>query len=696
MLGSLYTGVSGLKAHLQKLDVIANNIANVNTIGFKGSRTVFEEALAALIHSAARPTENMGGRNPMQVGTGVKLASIDNLFEQGGIASTGVPTDLAIQGEGFFILKDPTGTYYSRAGAFRLDSLGRLVTPDGLLLQGVMADADGNIVSGAALENIVLPLEEKVPARATTEVAFTCNLDMGKDPLETILDSSRILADATGTDEVSGLFDDSGNRIVMGTNDITFDIDTTDATVALTLAYEPGGSDTLADIALNPALVGDGKFTTLEGLAAELQNYIQGYGGHAADTVTFATVNLPSGETTQVIQWVNSAAESNVAFTSSNDILENMFSAWNGSVAAANVDSDKFLGIAEGADALTDLCDSSGQWLDLVAGDTIDLSGKDGTSPITNSHLMALPDTLDTFCTWIETDFNIAEGGDAYIDSDGKLVIKGDKGTDDNLEVSITEAGNTVFNTIMALNETQSASDIIHTTSIIIYDSLGSPHTLSMKFQKDDVTPNLWHWTATLDSGTIISGGSGDVRFNSDGSLASPLTYAGGVSAFTFDPGAGAASPMRIDFNAGTPGEHDGITQSGAPTTTVASAQDGYTMGTLDSISIDGTGTIIGSFSNGVLRNLSQVRLAKFANPSGLLKHGNTMWQESTNSGIPIAGSAGKTIASTISAGYLEQSNIDLAREFTEMIIAQRGFQATSKIITLSDDMLAELVRLKR
>lgn len=680
MIGSLYTGASGLRAHLLRLDVVSNNLANVNTIGFKAGRTTFEEALSRFISSARRADDDMGGINPAQIGTGVNVSSIDNIFTQGGLSSTGVTTDLAIQGNGFFTVKDNSGAnYYTRAGMFRLDSLGHLVTPDGLRLQGKMADSEGTIASGTSIEDLILPLGVKVPAKATTEAKFTCNLNMAENPLETILNSQRMLGDAISTDALSGLTDGSGSRMTLDANDnVTFTVGASSTILSYDISSDGAASDN--------------KFHTLAGLAAELQSFVTGLAGHAADTVT-VVAGTGAGAQTQ-IRWANSAGAT-ATFDSNNAVLKDMFSSYSGTVLAGNIDSDNFLHNATGADRLEDLYSSSGTNLGLTAGDTLIFSGTNGTSAVNTTHAMIAADTLDTLCGWLETDFSIATG-EAKMDSDGKLVIEGDKGTANALTASITEAGNTIFNGSMGLAESQAATDITHSTSFSVYDSLGVTHTVTVKFQKDEITSNLWHWTTTLDRGTILNGGSGDVSFNSDGSLAS-FGYTGGVSAFSFDPEDGATNPVNIDFNAGTINAFDGITQLSGATTTIMSHQNGYAMGRLSTIAVNGNGEITGSFTNGITRTLAEVSLATFTNPAGLKKAGNSLWQEDVNSGTAVLGKAGTTLPDTsISAGYLEQSNVDMANEFIEMIIAQRGFQANSKTIALGDQMLAELAALKR
>ncbi len=178
MMRSLFSGVSGLKNHQTRMDVIGNNIANVNTVAFKAGRVNFEDILSQTVEGARSPqTGGMGGVNPKQVGLGMGISSIDTLFTPGSLQSTDNPTDFAVQGEGFFIVSDGSQVYYTRDGAFKTSADGALVNSNGFRLQGWMADTDGNIDSTQALQNIIIPVGAQMKPKATTQIAFEGNLD---------------------------------------------------------------------------------------------------------------------------------------------------------------------------------------------------------------------------------------------------------------------------------------------------------------------------------------------------------------------------------------------------------------------------------------------------------------------------------------------------------------------------------------
>ena len=181
MMRSLYAGVSGMQNHQTRLDVIGNNVANVNTTGFKRGRVNFQDMISQQMSGAASPTTEVGGVNPKEVGLGVTVAAIDTVFTQGNLQTTGVSTDVAIQGNGFFIMKNGEESFYTRAGAFSLDSEGTLVNPaNGMRVQGWMAEEiNGQMVlqTAGSTEDLIIPVGSKDPAKATENVNFACNLN---------------------------------------------------------------------------------------------------------------------------------------------------------------------------------------------------------------------------------------------------------------------------------------------------------------------------------------------------------------------------------------------------------------------------------------------------------------------------------------------------------------------------------------
>ncbi len=457
MMRSLFSGVSGLKNHQTRMDVIGNNISNVNTYGFKTSRVTFQDMLSQTIAGAARPEENKGGVNPKQVGLGMTIASIDRLFTQGSLQTTGNQTDMAISGDGFFITAKGDKNYYTRAGNFSLDKDGALVNPaNGLRVQGWMATTnergEQTVNTSGSVEDLIVPIYGKVEAKETLSIKYKCNLD-SKMPVVPPNATGRMRASAGVTTNLD-VYDKLGD------------------THRLTLTFWKTAPN----------------------------------------------------------QWTASAA----------------------------------------------ITDSLGPvTLDVPAG--------------ANQPNLANP----------------SDRINLRFSPEGRLISVSDEGGPDE-----------------------------------------------------------------LNQGAMM------VNFN--------YRIAG-------DPGV-----RTIQMDLGSSGLVEGITQYSSPSTTRAVEQNGYPMGYMEAFNIDDSGIITGVYSNGTKQIVGQVGMAVFNNPGGLTAVGENLFEVSNNSGMANVGSASQAGRGKISAGTLEMSNVDLSEQFTDMIITQRGFQANSRTITTSDQMLQELINLKR
>jgi len=300
--------------------------------------------------------------------------------------------------------------------------------------------------------------------------------------------------------------------------------------------------------------------------------------------------------------------------------------------------------------------------------------------------------------------------GIASINSDGKLTIQNTSPNSFNITVNgypdeekgnqlFTDAFSPINGTIAAggINATQPMNAATHTTSIDVFDSLGSKHTLTLHFRKFYTSespdkPTVWKWYAEVpEPATLAQPASGDIKFNPDGSINSF-----NPPSLVFNPNNGANIGQAIQLDFGTLGKFDGITSFEAPSSTSGQTQDGYPGGDLEQLVVDQTGTIIGVFTNGRSYSLAQVALAKFVNNEGLMSEGGTLFAASPNSGEAIIGTAGTGGRGTIQPSSLEMSNVDLSRSLTELIVIQRGFKANSKTITTSDQMLNTLLQLKQ
>ncbi|MEJ2635708.1 MAG: flagellar hook-basal body complex protein [Calditrichia bacterium] len=696
LMRSLYAGVSGLRNHQVMMDVIGNNLSNANTIGFKAGRVSFSETFAQTLRGTTQPLANVGGTNPMQVGLGMSLSTIDTLFGQGNIETTGQTTDLAIQGDGFFVVRDGNIRHYTRAGNFQFDANGALIMPgSGVKVQGYLANSEGVIEAGSRLTDIVLPFGKKQPARATSSITLAGNLDASALPQGNILKTDSVYAVEMGDSDINGLLATgmANNKITgMIPNSTEIGITVNDGTGDVTRNYKYVAEDN--------GVVGNGAFHTLQDLIDEINSDFAG---------SNLTVSFSGGG---ALQFTNgSAGNIDVTLTSNNPILQNALHGGTDTLAAGTSHlTDEFSHKAQADDLLVNLRDENGQSLGLNANDAITINGLKGGDAITPyAFTVTGTSTYQDFASQIEASFGLTNSDGVEIDSnDGGLRIHADGGeiyelsaldirAEDGAGVARTTFNGIFDSTPGHYSELQKAEDVKQSSSITAYDSLGNPIDLTLIYTKDVTQPNRWIWEAQVPEPASVTGGrTGFVEFNDDGSLRE-FSFDDGSSSLQVDPGTGGNSVVSIEINPGEYGGFDGVTQlSGANTSVFVTSQDGYGMGTLEQISIDQTGRITGGFTNGVVQVLGQLALASFNNPGGLMRTEDNLFALSGNSGDPIISTAGEGINASIIAGALEQSNVDMAEEFTKMIVAQRGFQANARIITTSDEMLSEVTNLKR
>jgi flagellar hook protein FlgE len=343
------------------------------------------------------------------------------------------------------------------------------------------------------------------------------------------------------------------------------------------------------------------------------------------------------------------------------------------------------------ATASTTLNSLDSNTTDYIAGDTILITGTkpDGTS-VSATYTYAASDTVQKVLDAINTAFSSTDtinGATASIDSTGKLIVKSNKSGKDNLSVTLTDGGSNTGKTTWTNHDFTGAT---YTTSVDVYDSQGTRHTVTMRFTKQG--DNKWETNASMDSsnGTISTSKISGITFNSDGTFS---TSGSTTLAFKFN---GISSTQSVILDLGTSGKSDGLTQNGGDSTAAATGQDGYEYGTFDSISVDSDGVIEALYTNGITQTVATLKIALFSNLSGLSKQGDNLYAQTSASGEPIYVTAGSGRAGSVSSGYLEGSNVDMATELTSLITAQRGFQLNTKVITTADEILADIVNLKR
>ncbi len=665
MMASLYAGVSGLKNHQVRMNVIGNNIANVNTVGYKTARVNFQEALVQTFKGAGRPNSTSGGTNAVQLGLGMQVAALDNLFLQGGLETTGQITDMAIQGSGFFILADNNGNqFFTRAGAFGFDGNSNLVDPaTGLFVQGRMADNSGVIPALATISNITLPFGQQDPAAATTSMQLSRNIDASAtesiSKLITAGGSNVVGVSGTAVDGVGGThtINITGSQALFSSfNGANIGNDGTGAPVgALSSSMQLGGLG-VTDFSNFGFSVNNGPMQYITGLSAtstvgDLVNQI--------NLITGIKAELIAGEVVITNEKAGSPTDFNFASTTGASTL-----AGGGGAATGNI-----VGVIFGQNG-TAIASAGGAASTFIATDSFvpDLGYGAAAGPFVTNLGLVLNDS-----TGLVVGLSGLGNGGVRIDANP------------NTGLTATAGSPLIVNT----TPTQ------HAMSIVAYDAQGGKHTVSLQFFKSAI-PNRWEWSAATNGSEVITGGQfGYVAFNPNGSL-NTFEFFGGANAITVDPRNGSSN-LNIEIDAGTIGAFDGLTgfASGVHTASIIN-QNGYGVGILEKIDVDSAGNISGIFSNGVTRLLAQIMLSDVSNQGGLRKAGRSLFQTSPNSGSAISGIAGSTVSGSITSGALESSAVDIAQEFTGMITAQRGFQANARIITTSDDMLDELVNLKR
>lgn len=723
MLKSLFSGVSGLQSSQVAMDIESNNIANVNTVGYKYSRANFSDLLTQTKAIATAPQGQLGGKNPVQVGLGSIVSSQTRIFSQGSVQNSDKNTDVAIQGDGFFIVSGDNGnTYkYTRAGDFKFDAGGNFVDNNGFVAQGWLRDpVTGKVDSTAPITSINIAPGLTTPASPTAEVVLKANLNSG--PL--VESFSPAYEVATGippsitTPGTPDAIDANGNPISSGNIGVMFN-ETGEAFslqkdqgvwVSFISSSLAGTADVAASTGANDEL--DVTFTLDDGstlqvttsgatgteIATENANrYISAINAQSAITGVTATLNLSSGNP-------------RIDLTNTN----------NSATASHNID------FTTGAN------DNSG----LVAS-TVTTAYRyqyDPAAAATGAGSDKKFTTMSDLRYAMETQAQAqVDDGDGIVESNieiivndqGKFVIKNLGGADDDYDMSIaitaiTATGVTenvrftrnmeVLNAVLPAGSggqafSQSFNAATHSSSIDIFDSLGSKHTLRMEFRKtvlDIATGSTWDVKisvpspATIDTTAPFDEKKGSIRFNNDGSLA---TF--NPPNISFSGNNGSSLNQQVSLSFGTANAFDGMTSFDSRSSTSGISQDGFTGGDLVGISIDQSGTLVGSFSNGRSFSngssfgLAQIGMAKFTNNEGLSAEGGNVYKQTANSGDPIIGTAASAGRGFIQSSALEASNVDLSRALTQLIIIQRGFQANGKTITTSDQLLQTLIGLK-
>lgn len=713
MLKSLFAGVSGLQSHQIAMDTESNNIANVNTVGFKYSRANFSDLLAQTQAIATAPQGELGGKNPVQVGLGSTVSSMTRIFSQGSIQNSDKNTDVAIQGDGFFIISPDGGnTYkYTRSGDFKFDAGGNFVDNNGFIVQGWLRDRETGFVDATApITNINIPPGLTTPASPTQNVVIKANLNSG--PLvDTFSPAYEVPAGTPPVLPTPPALDENGNAIESGDMGVMFNdsgeafnlqagqgiwASFVNSTVTSGVNVAAGAVDLDITFQLDDGTTK--QVTTSGGVVGNTadQNgarYVSAINAQTSVTGISATYDTVTDRITLVNSNSDSNASHNIRIT-----------------AVGNVSS----GIAT-----TDSVTTAYRYQYDPTGAVTAAAGDKKFRTIAD-----LRYALEIQANAEGTGGLVASNVEVKVNAQGKFELSNPGGSADDYNISLSITGmdagsisgggiteNTKFTRNMeALNSTlpagstatafsQSFNAATHSASIDIFDSLGSKHTLRTEFRKvavDAATGSTWNMKitvpepATIDSVLPYNEKTGFIRFNSDGSLS---TYNPPNVSFTANNG--SSSNQQVAIKLGTSNSFDGMTSFDSPSSTSGISQDGFTGGDLVGIRIDQSGTLIGSFSNGRSFGLAQISMAKFTNNEGLSTEGGNVYIQTANSGDPIIGTAATAGRGFMQSAALEASNVDLSRALTQLIIIQRGYQANGKTITTSDQLLQTLIGLK-
>lgn len=855
---SLWSGVSGLQAHQVAMDVEGNNISNVNTTGFKYSRADFGTMFSQTVKIATAPTDGRGGSNPLQIGLGVSVSSTTRIHSQGSVQTTDKNTDVAINGDGFFMVSDDGGLtrYLTRSGDFKLDAYGNFVNNAGFVVQGWNINWDTqSIDSSRTPQNIFIDPGMHIPAAQSTEVAIKANLNSGLNigtasrPLYS-LDSVHGFNQKTGETkdendtgttqfyttsknavevtekgvDAGSLFNANGQGLNLrdgqgiwvsyadakySTNQLGVNAFDPNLHQTQTAAFWGNGNQkTRLDIVINGVTIQNDTIGSIDEAIAYINTFTaptdarQGTGVRAvknADGSGIDFVNDNADGTTDnmkninlVVNATNTAGEAWTAtwdaatntFNQYTQIQQNNASLWTatgGQAGTANnltggrsaqiITAHKYI-YSSSPQTLPPMYNPDGGF-NYIPGtpgnppanpptwngtDAATIGSQNYYNAVMNGSL--LNTNIRTFHTTEDLRELLQRDARYGVDYDGsgtfaaadvnenvKVVVNSSGAfsltnvnetsnspilvtggaplnfgshnmnfnitayTDERGTVSTNDAFTKIFKgldgSFPAGNQVKQSELLklsAFSAGLEIYDSLGSKHTLEVQFVKQSTTQdggNEWQMIIRVpEPAEINTTGEGPnniivgtARFNNDGSLSNynPRTI-------NFSPNNGAAPNQQIKLSFGTSGSNDGLVSSNSASTLTGQATDGYTSGNLkpDAIRVDDKGNILGEFTNGKTFAVAKIAMASVANNSGLEEIGGNLFKVTANSGNIVVGEAGTGGRGEMKTSALEMSNVDLSRSLTELIIIQRGYQANSKTISTSDQMLQTLIQLKQ
>ena len=638
MASSFISGLSGLKAHQNWIDVIGNNLANSSTPGFKSSRAMFSDMISRTLRPAGPPGATNGGTNPLQIGLGVSTGHIDRNFNSGALNLTGRTFDLALQGDGFFAVTDGTQTLYTRVGTFGLDANNSMVDL-----------RTGNPVLNASGATFTVDPTAVVAPSPTGNVGFGGNLPAAiTGPLGEVMTSSSAFAEGTPA-------------IQTGANTGPFTV--------------PAGQTFTMELVLNggaPQTVSVPS-TTGTVTAAEVAT--------AINQLDHVTATVSAGAITMTSDLVGDASTIKVNPGSSGFDL----------AATLGMPTSLVAGTETPASLTTDLNNLTSNLSDYTSGEFIEMSATDadGTPVQASFEYGADGTTLGDLVNFMSG--RLAGATVAFNATTGQIGVTADATGEADLSLSLSnsssQAGASNWASHAFAVTTEGAGADSTTSSIEVFDAAGNAHLLAFSYTRQD--DGSWNMDASVDpsEGTVTAGQIAGITFNPNGSIATPTS--GNISvAFNGQP------TQSIAVDLGTAGGFSGLTQFGGQTSVIADSQDGFGAGELSSIQVGVDGVINGFYTNGQLESLGQFGVATFVNQEGMTDAGDNYWLANANTGTRVLSGGNFGPAGAVAGGAIEESNVDTAQEFVSMIQAQRGFQASARVISVQDEILNETVNL--
>lgn len=658
MSSSFYSALSGMRTHQQWIDVIGNNLANQNTPGYKKSRASFSDNFSQNFRFASAPNAGRGGINPMQVGYGVGLGSIDKTFTQGSLTDTGRVFDLALEGGGFFSLQTPESRMYSRVGTFGLDAD-----------QNLVDQASGAQVLDPNGVPINLDVTSLFPPQITTEVTVKGNLPaVITGPLAEALSANSAYFVGTPAEKRSANTAASYNVSSIGgaPGDI----------VSMEVIAN-GGVPQQVVVPSDPATgaIPAASIAAAINALQDITSYVDGGSGEivveterkGASFSIDLNPPLGVGDLTQLVGFSTTLASgsetpipSDLSTAQLNDLTGNL---------AEYVDGDQIQIVGEDTDGTP------------ISATFTYGAGNDGT-------------TMEDFVGFLNSYYMDAE---VMVDGSGRLAVTAATAGEADLLLSVTDdpanTGGTDWNSYAMSVATDGTGPDTVTTSTEVYDAAGVAHTVTLSYERQaDLTWNLYAEIPD-GTGTIAEGGVDDpitgITFAPDGAP----TGLGSVDSrlrvqFTGQP------IQEVEIDLGLDGNVEGVTQFGSAGTAYVFDQNGYGDGELANLFVSTNGQIDGFYSNGQTRELGQLAVVTFQNDEGLRAAGNNMFEETPNSGEARFGMGDVRKAGAVISGSLENSNVDTAEQFVRLIEAQRGYQANARVVSAQDEVLSETVNL--